>query len=255
MAFHHPGRAEGLPPRYPACGRAPPCRRPLPELSRSACGRAIICAAVRRSPVVRPRGPAGRPPCPGGRVPGVRPSAPRFPADGHGWEPESVLSAGSTFTRRSGTAGTGLASPPWRPAPGPRPARRFGHRPGWCAAPLSPGEQEDLEAPVAAAFTAGVEGTHRLTVPAGVSALLGRLRCGMCEPGTGTWFRADVTVEPDGTHAFPCDHDMEPDFGRSTRGERHPGLSLLSPSARTHPGLVVPTARSPTGPPACTSGP
>lgn len=166
-----------------------------------------------------------------------------FPADGHGWEPESARAAGSTFA-----ADLERRAPAWRhPLDGRRRDRDLPDgpdtAPGGAWLPLAPGEREALEAQVAAAFAAGAEGarvrgfavmlggrvgvhaaagdTRGLTVPASVSAPLGRLRRGMYEPGTGTWFRADVTVEPDGTHAFSYDHDSEPDFGRRTSDGYH----------------------------------
>ncbi|MFE6307523.1 hypothetical protein [Nocardiopsis sp. NPDC057823] len=161
-----------------------------------------------------------------------------FPADGRGWEPASAQAAGSTFLRDRERR-----APAWRH---PLDGRRRRHdlpdgletAPGGAWLPLAPGEREALEAQVAAAFAEGAAGAgvrgfavllggrvgvhavaggaHRLTVPARVSAPLARLRRGMYEPGTGTWFRADVTVEPDGTYSFSYDRDSEPGFGRRT---------------------------------------
>ncbi|CAL9556344.1 hypothetical protein SUDANB121_04559 [Nocardiopsis dassonvillei] len=170
-----------------------------------------------------------------------------FPADGHGWEPTAVQAAGSTFLRDLGER-----APEWRhPLDGRRRTYELPDGPdtvpGAPWVPLAPGEREDLESRVAAAFAEGAGGarvrgfaamlggrtgvhavaeeaaggTRRLTVPAAVRTPLERLRRGMYEPGTGTWFRADVTVEPDGTHTFSYDRDSEPDFGHGTDRRYH----------------------------------
>lgn len=57
-------------------------------------------------------------------------------------------------------------------------------------------------------------GRERLTVPAGITLPVNRLRSGMYERGTGTWYRAVFTLHRDGDVETEYDHDTEPDFGR-----------------------------------------
>lgn len=122
----------------------------------------------------------------------------------------------------------------WNSAGGPAPS--------FPLTPFSPGEQEELLGELREALTKAVEGewaflhldahtlvdhlgvvfraTHpdgtqeRSPGPPNLLAPLTRLREGMYERGTGTWYRASFTVDSEGIREERYDFDTEPDFGR-----------------------------------------
>ena len=57
---------------------------------------------------------------------------------------------------------------------------------------------------------------ERLTVPGQITLPVNRLRSGMYERGTGTWYRAVFTLDRGQDLKTEYDHDTEPDFGRRT---------------------------------------